>query len=95
MNSLISLILTYNVFLLVIAQFKGMAYDIAKEKEDPKYKGNHSFSSTHGKIWFSLPIPILAKNKSEEAIKKAKSYNLIIINFWISIIVCIILYVFK
>jgi hypothetical protein len=88
------LIWVYLIVLIIIAQFKGMAYDIAKEKEDRKYKGNHGISFKYGKLRFALPLLILSKSKNQNTVKYAKSYNGYVINIYITLTVLLGIYLF-
>lgn len=91
-SNVIPFLWLYLIALIIILPFKGILYDDAKKKEDPKYKGNHSFSYSNGQVSFPFPIFVNTKNKTSNTNKYARKFNLIVFNIWLTALLLLILY---
>lgn len=94
LKELIPFIWIYLIVLTIAASFRGILYDDARKKENQSYNGCHSLFYKNGKIWFPIPWVILKKSNNLQVIKYTKSYNKIAYNFWVVIILLVILYAF-
>jgi hypothetical protein len=94
-EKLLPFVWIYLIALFFLATYRGFAYDIAKEKEDPSYKGWHSLSFKNGWILFALPLLIFSKSKDKAVLDSARKYNKVIWNMYITILLLIIIYCIK
>lgn len=76
-------------FFMISSNFKGILYDEARKKVDPKYKGNKSLlpSPLGIRIAFSIPFPVSTKTKDPELKKRSMEYNRHTVAFWISVMI--------
>jgi len=76
---------------LVYSSFHATLYDDAKKKINNKYDSYRSIHSSPGhRFSLGLPIPILSKSENEEIEKYKKTYNRIILKFWVMVVLAIV-----